>query len=45
MKRAFTAGISLLAVATFETDYVLIEAARLDEALRVLEAARHTVHR
>ena len=39
------AGISLLAVATFDTDYVLVKAERLDEALRVLEAAGHTVHR
>ena len=39
------AGISLLAVATFDTDYVLIKTARLDEAQRVLEAAGHTVHR
>ena len=39
------AGISLLAVATFDTDYVLVKAERLDDALRVLEAAGHTVHR
>ena len=39
------AGISLLAVATFDTDYVLIKTARLDEALHVLGAAGHTVRR
>ena len=39
------AGISLLAVGTFDTDYVLIKTARLDDAVRVLEAAGHTVHR
>ena len=39
------AGISLLAIATFDTDYVLVQAARLDEAVRTLEAAGHTVLR
>jgi hypothetical protein len=39
------AGISLLAIATFDTDYVLIKAARLDDAIRVLEAAGHNVRR
>ncbi|MDB6113114.1 MAG: hypothetical protein JWQ62_59 [Lacunisphaera sp.] len=39
------AGISLLAIATFDTDYVLIRAARLDEAIRTLEAAGHQVRR
>jgi uncharacterized protein len=40
-----TAGISLLATATFDTDYVLVSAARLDDALRALEAAGHRVVR
>ena len=39
------AGISLLAIGTFDTDYVLIKSVRLDEAVRVLEAAGHTVRR
>jgi hypothetical protein len=39
------AGISLLAVATFDTDYVLVPAARLDEARRALTATGHTVPR
>jgi hypothetical protein len=38
------AGISLLAVGTFDTDYVLIKADRLTEAVQVLEATGHTVH-
>ena len=37
------ARISLLAVGTFDTDYVLIKAAQLPEAIRVLEAAGHLV--
>ncbi len=37
------AGISLLAVGTFDTDYVLIKGERLDEVIRVLEAVNHTV--
>ncbi len=39
------AGISLLAVGTFDTDYVLVKAAHLDEAVRRLEAAGHAVRR
>jgi hypothetical protein len=39
------AGISLLTVGTFDTDYVLIKTDRSAEALRVLEAAGHTVRR
>ena len=39
------AGISLLAVATFDTDYVLVRAARLEAALHALESAGHTVRR
>lgn len=39
------AGISLLAVGTFDTDYVLVKADRLADAIRALEAAGHTVGR
>jgi hypothetical protein len=39
------AGISLLALGTFDTDYVLVKTARLEEALRTLEAAGHMVKR
>jgi hypothetical protein len=39
------AGISLLTVGTFDTDYVLVKAERLAEAIRALETAGHTVHR
>ena len=39
------AGISLLAVGTFDTDYVLIKAERLDAAIAVLETVNHTVRR
>lgn len=39
------ARISVLAVATFDTDYVLLKASRLEVALRTLEIAGHTVHR
>jgi hypothetical protein len=39
------AGISLLAVGTFDTDYILVKAGRLDDALRTLEAAGHRVVR
>lgn len=37
------AGISLLAVGTFDTDYVLIKAERLEEAGRNLTAAGHMI--
>lgn len=39
------AGISLLALGTFDTDYLLVKAERLDDALRALEAAGHIVLR
>lgn len=39
------ASLSLLAVGTFDTDYVLVKSDRLDDAMRVLEAAGHTVRR
>ncbi len=38
-----TAKIGILATATFDTDYVLVKAARLEEACRLIEAAGHTV--
>ncbi len=39
------AKIGILATATFDTDYVLLKASRLEVALRTLEVAGHTVHR
>jgi hypothetical protein len=39
------AKIGILATATFDTDYVLIKAEKLDEALPALGAAGHTVRR
>lgn len=39
------AKIGILAVATFDTDYVLVKAERLDAALPALAAAGHLVHR
>lgn len=38
-----TAKISVLATATFDTDYVLVKAGQLDAALGALAAAGHTV--
>jgi len=40
-----TAQIGILAVATYDTDYVLVKAERLDAALPALAAAGHLVHR
>lgn len=40
-----SAGISLLTIGTFDTDYVLVKAGRLADAIRTLEAAGHTVRR
>ena len=37
------AGISLLAIGTFDTDYVLIKATLLNEAARSLTTAGHTL--
>jgi hypothetical protein len=37
------AGISLFAVSTYDTDYVLVKAGSLDAALRALSAAGHVV--
>jgi hypothetical protein len=36
-------GIPIFAISTFDTDYVLFKAARLDEAMAALSAAGHTV--
>ena len=35
------AGISLFAISTYDTDYLLLKEARLEEALAVLRAAGH----
>ncbi len=37
------AGIGILAVSTFHTDYVLVRADRLEQALHALREAGHTV--
>lgn len=37
------AGISLFAVSTYNTDYVLVKDAKIAEAVKVLQAAGHTV--
>ncbi len=37
------AGISIFAISTFDTDYVLIQATQLKQASDVLRAAGHTV--
>ena len=37
------AGIALFAISTYDTDYVLVRAANLDEAIAALERAGHTV--
>lgn len=39
------AGLSIFAISTFETDYVLIRAADLDTAVIALEQAGHRVSR
>jgi hypothetical protein len=36
------AGISLLSIATYDTDYFLVKTDRFDEAVAVLAAAGHT---
>jgi len=40
-----TAKIGILAIATFDTDYVLVKTERLEDALRTLAAAGHKVRR
>jgi hypothetical protein len=39
------ARISLFAVSTFDTDYLLVASETLSAALAALERARHTIHR
>ena len=37
------AGLSIFAISTFDTDYVLVKARELEEALQVLRQAGHQV--
>jgi hypothetical protein len=37
------AGVSIFAISTYDTDYVLVEEQQLDSAVRALRAAGHTV--
>jgi hypothetical protein len=39
------AGISVFAISTFDTDYLLVRAGQLEEALAVLEAHGHSIRR
>lgn len=39
------AEISILAIATYETDHILVKAGDLVRTIEVLEAAGHTIHR
>ncbi len=39
------AGVSLFALSTYDTDYVMVKAHDLDQAARALEAAGHRVRR
>jgi hypothetical protein len=39
------AKISLFAVSTFDTDYLLVAAGTLPAAIAALERAGHTIHR
>ena len=39
------AGLSIFAISTFDTDYVLVKARELEEALQVLRQAGHQVTR
>ena len=40
-----SAAVSIFAIATYDTDYVLVRGERLDEAIAALEAAGHRVER
>jgi hypothetical protein len=40
-----TAGLSIFAISTYETDYVLVRATELETALMVLLAAGHEIAR
>lgn len=37
------AAISIFAISTFDTDYLMVKADRLDQALATLQAAGHTI--
>jgi hypothetical protein len=39
------AGLSIFAISTFDTDYVLVKARELEQALQVLRQAGHQVTR
>ena len=39
------AGVSLLTIGTFDTDYLLVKAEKIDLAMRTLESAGHTISR
>jgi uncharacterized protein len=39
------AQVSIFAVSTYDTDYVLVEEGELEKAVRVLEAAGHAIQR
>lgn len=39
-----TAGVSIMPVATYDTDYVLVRATQLDLAIATLRSAGHTVN-
>ncbi len=39
------AGISVFAISTYETDYLLVSEGDLDPAIAALEKAGHTIHR
>ena len=39
------AGLSIFAISTYDTDYVLVKAKELEEALRVLRRAGHRITR
>jgi hypothetical protein len=39
------AGVSIFAISTYETDYVIVKAPDLEKAVRALEAAGHWVKR
>ncbi len=39
------AGISVFALATYDTDYLLVKSARLEDAVTVLQAAGHRIAR
>ena len=37
------AGISIFALSTFDTDYILVKARDLEDAVRILETAGHRI--